>query len=168
MKKSFGLFACFILLVVTLSNNSCQRGPGDMRLTDDSTQYIKYTIAGNAQNFLSASDSFRTVRQNTSTVISAHPMIFTDSASWQYTSFNFSGIAAPGTYTLSPGTFIVTKGIYPQSTFQYNDNGPITITITEFGNTGEYIKGEFTASLRAWTNSAVVAASCEFRVKRTF
>jgi hypothetical protein len=169
MKKPASCFIYLVLFVVAFNGYRCQKDAGGSAgQLDPSDQYIKYTIAGITQNFLTPADSFRTVRQNSTTIIFAHPNNFTDSASWQYTSFNFTGATAPGTYTLSPSTFIVTKGIWPQSNIQYNDGGTITITITEFGNTGEYIAGTFTGPLKAWSNNAIVTGSCEFRVKRTF
>jgi len=168
MKTIIGLCAYLILFVVAFSNYGCQRDAGGMRLTDDSTQYIKYTIAGNSQNFLSPFDSFRTVRRNGEITIFGHPFTMTDSASWQFTAFNITDITAPGAYPLIPRSFVVTKGIPPKYNVQFNDDGPITVTITEFGNMGGYIAGNFTGSLRAWTNSAIVSGSCEFRIKRSF
>jgi len=168
MKKIFQLFACLCLVIVALSTYRCQRNIGDLRVTDDSTQYIRYTVGGITQNFLSPADSFRTVRLNSTTTVFAHPHNFTDSASWQYTSFNFSGVTSPGTYVLDHSSFILTKGIWPGSNFEYNDDPVINITITEFGNTGEFIAGSFTGTLRNHWTSAVVTGSCDFRIKRTF
>ena len=73
-------------------------------------QYINFTIGTIVHNFTSPADSMLVNRQDTTTNIQAFPKTFTDSASWKYTSFNFSGIAAPGIYVLPASTFIVTKG----------------------------------------------------------
>jgi len=127
-------------------------------------QYINYTIAGNVQNFVSPADSFFTSRQNPTTSIQAYPKVFTDSASWQYTSFGFDGITAPGTYTLTPSSLIVTKGFH----LQYNDAGPMTVTITEFGSTGQYISGSFSGTMREFYTNATASGSCNFRVRRNF
>jgi len=127
-------------------------------------QYINYTIAGNVQNFVSPADSFAAYRQNPTTNIQAFPKVFTDSASWQYTSFGFNGVTSPGTYTLTPSSLIVTKGFH----LQYNDAGPMTVTITEFGSTGQYIAGSFSGTMREFYTNATVSGSCNFRVRRNF
>jgi len=126
-------------------------------------QYINYTIGGNAQNFVSPADSFATYRQNPTTTIQAFPKAFTDSASWQYTSFGFDGVTSPGTYALSP-SFIVSKGFH----VEYAASGPITVTITEFGSTGQYISGSFSGTMRERYTAAIVSGSCNFRVRRNF
>jgi len=154
----------------TLNITSGNYATGEIIACGVSTaQYINFIIGGNPQNFISPVDSFNTYRQSTTTNISANSRNFTDSIIWQYTSFNFSGIIAPGTYSLSNNTFIVTKGIYPAAgSREYNLDVATTITITEFGNTGQYIAGSFSGTMRERYTNVLVAGSCTFRVRRGF
>ena len=130
-------------------------------------QYINFTIGTIIHNFTSPADSFLVFRQDTTTSIQAFPTTFTDSASWKYTSFNFSGIAAPGTYVIPSSTFIVTKGNQaPPLSWQYNLTASTTVTITEFGGPGQYIAGSFTGTMRESTTNVTVTGTCNFRVRR--
>ena len=130
-------------------------------------QFINFTIGTIIHNFTPPSDSLVVYRQDTSTNIQAFPKTFTDSASWKYTSFNFSGIAAPGTYFLPSNSFIVTKGTQaPPSSWQYNLTASTTVTITEFGGPGQYIAGSFTGTMRESTTNVTVTGTCNFRVRR--
>jgi hypothetical protein len=132
-------------------------------------EYINFIIGGNPQSFLSPVDSFTTYRQSTTTNISAYSRNYTDSISWQYTSLSFSGVTAPGTYSFGSNTFIVTKGIYPAAgSREYNLDAATTITITEFGNTGQYIAGSFSGTMRERYTNVLVTGTCNFRVRRGF
>jgi len=171
MKRLFRLFVYLLLFSCTICTFSCQRNIDitDSRGTGDSTEFVKFVIAGNAHNFLSPADSFRTTIFNSSINIMAHPHNYTDSAHWKFTSFNFSNISGPGTYALDPGSLLITKGIYPQSDFDYHDWGPVTLTISEFGPTGGIIAGHFSGTLEAWINLNIhLSFTCEFRVVRSF
>jgi hypothetical protein len=138
---------------------------GDLIACGTSTlEYINFTIGGTTQNFIFPVDSFSTFRQNTTTSIVAYPKVFTDSASWQYTSFGFSGNLAPGTYTIDASSFIVTKGFH----LQYNATGPMALTVTDYGGTGQFIAGSFSGTMREFYTNATVSGSCSFRVKRRF
>ena len=128
------------------------------------SQYINFSGGGITINFFPPADSFSTYRQGTTTNIQAYTAVWIDSASYQYTSISFSGIAAPGTYPLNTGTFMVMKGF----NLQYNDNAPITITITEFGGFGQYIAGSFSGSMREFYTSAIITGTYNFRVRRWF
>ena len=130
-------------------------------------QYINFTIGTIIHNFTSPADSFLVFRQDTTTSIQAFPTTFTDSASWKYTSFNFSGIAAPGTYLIPSNIFIVTKGNQaPPLSWQYNLTASTTVTITEFGGPGQYIAGSFIGTMRESTTNVTVTGTCNFRVRR--
>ena len=132
-------------------------------------QYINFIIGGTSHNFQSPVDSFNVYRQSTTTNIQGFRAGVSDSITYRYTSFNFEGITAAGTYTLSPGSLIVTKGISPAvGSWQYNDAGPITITITEFGSTGQYIAGSFSGPMKEFFTNVPVTGTCSFRVKRRF
>ena len=170
MKRLFRLCVYLFLFACVISTFSCQKGANvtDSRVTGDSTQFIKYTIAGTAHNFLSPADSFETSKFNSSINIRANPYHFTDSASWKFTSFNFSNVTGPGTYTLDAASLIITQGIYPQSDIEYHDSGVTTLTITEFGPPGGIIAGHYSGTLFLWAGPGTYSFSCEFRVVRSF
>ncbi|HEU5166111.1 MAG TPA: carboxypeptidase-like regulatory domain-containing protein [Chitinophagaceae bacterium] len=130
-------------------------------------QFINFTIAGSPQNFLPPADSIFTYRQGFSTNIQGF-CIHCDSVNYQYTSFNIDSVTAPGTYSIG-SSFIVTKGIYPAlGSRQYNLQSPGTLTITEFGSTGQYIAGSFSGTMREFYTNATVTGTCNFRVRRGF
>jgi hypothetical protein len=134
-------------------------------------QYINFTIGSIIHNFASPVDSFYVNRQDSISItnIQAFPVTFTDSASWKFTSFNFSGAAAPGTYPLPANSFIVTKGTQaPPLSWQYNLTASTTVTITEFGGPGQYIAGSFTGTMRESTTNVTATGTCNFRVRRRF
>ena len=154
----------------TLNITSGNYATGEIIACGVSTaQYINFIIGGNPHNFQSPVDSFNAYRQNTNTNIQGFRAGVSDSITYRYTSFNFDGITAPGTYTLSPGSLIVTKGIFPAvGSWQYNDAGPIVITITEFGSTGQFIAGSFSGTMKEWFTNVPVTGTCNFRVRRGF
>ena len=171
MKWIFRFGGFLLLFTCIVSTFSCQKNIKviDSRLTGDSVEFVKYTIAGSAHNFLSPADSFRTATYGSSVTVFAHPRYFTDSANWKFTCFNFSNVTGPGTYALDPGSLLVTKGIYPPSDFDYHDIGPVVLTISEFGPTGGIIAGHFSGTLEAWINLNIHRSfTCEFRVVRSF
>ena len=126
-------------------------------------QFITYTIGGTTFNFAPPLDSLTARRRNTDTRIEAFQILF-DSTTYQYTSFNFAGAAAQGTYNMSTGSFIVSKGV--PSTIQYNMEGAISITITEYGNFGQYVSGSFSGNFRNFFTNAVVPGTGSFRIRR--
>jgi hypothetical protein len=131
-------------------------------------QYINYTIGSRILNFVSPADSFLVYRQDTNTTIQAFPKVYTDSASWNWTQFRFSGVAAPGTYLLPANSFYVQKGVTPAAgTWEYSlVSSSITVTITEFGGPGQYIAGSFTGLMRDRATSVTTNGTCNFRVRR--
>jgi len=131
------------------------------------SEFINFIIGGNAHNFVAPADSFNTYRQNTTISISSYPKTYIDSTSWKYTSFNLDGITGPGTYTLNNNSFIVTKGISPAAgSWEYHLTAPVTVTITEYGNVGQYIAGNFSGTMQEFLTNVQVSGSCNFRVYR--
>ena len=124
-------------------------------------QFINFDIGGNAINFLPANDSLTSYRNGNTTIVQAFRQQ-ADSASYQYTSFNFTGPQAPGVYSMSNGSFIVSKGL----SLEYTMEGTINITITEYGNSGEFVTGSFTGNMRERYTNAVVSGTCSFRIRR--
>ena len=126
-------------------------------------QFINYTIAGNAYNFVPSLDSLTAWRNGTTTSINGYRK-GRDSVTYQYTSFNFAGEAIPGTYGMSTNTFIISKGI--PSTIEYKMEGAININITEYGGPGQFVAGSFTGNFRERYTNAVVSGTCSFRIRR--
>ena len=124
-------------------------------------QYINYTIGANVINFNPAEDSMYAFRNSTTTNVNGFKRIF-DSTTYRYTSFTFTGVAVPGAYTMNTSNFIVTKGF----NLQYNIEGTMSVTISEYGNSGEFIAGTFSGNFREFYTNAVVTGTCNFRVKR--
>lgn len=125
------------------------------------TQYINYNLGSTTINFIPPGDSLVLYRSNGGyTQIYAYK-ISSDSASFQNTStsgiLNLTGI---GTYTLD--TFYVSKGY----TKEYRSTGPSTVTITEYGNIGQFIAGSFNGSAKESGTNATVAVICNFRIRR--
>jgi len=168
MKWILRLCGSLLLVALAIDNFSCQKNVTDSRVMGDSVEYVKFTIAGTAHNFLSPDDSFYVVKYNSSINIQAYPHTYTDSASWKFTSFNFSNVSGPGTYSLDSGSLIITKGIYPQSNIEYHDRGPTTLVVTEYGPMGGIIAGHYGGTLVPWIGPGSYGYSCEFRVIRSF
>ena len=62
----------------------------------------------------------------------------------------------------------ITIGDYPYATYAYSDPTPFVTNITEYGEVGQYISGNFTATFNLYQDSpAVHVISCSFRVERT-
>ena len=168
MKRLLHFLTSVLLIVLIFCNYRCQKNPGELRVMDDSTQFVKYVIAGMRFNFLTPDDSISTSLFNSSINVWVFSDIFIDSAHYKFTSFNFSNVTAPGTYLLDAGSLLITRGIYPHSDIDYHDKGPVTVTITEFGPSNGYIAGSYSGTLESWFNNATVTFSCNFRVKRLF
>lgn len=126
-------------------------------------QFINFSIGGNIFNFIPPNDSLTAWRNGSTTNIDAYRQ-GRDSANYQYTSFKLAGNAAPGTYSMSTNTFILSKAI--PSTIEYKMEGAINITITEYGGPGEYVAGSFTGNFRERYSNAVVSGTCSFRIRR--
>ncbi len=152
----------------TLNVSAGNYSAGNISACGISTQqYINYTIGSRILNFVSPTDSLLVFRQDTSTNIQAFPTIFTDSANWNYTSFNFYGVAAPGTYLIPSSSFYVQKGITPApGTWEYALVSSVTVTITEFGGPGQYIAGSFTGLMKDRATQITTNGTCNFRVRR--
>jgi hypothetical protein len=131
-------------------------------------QFINYSFGGKTFSFLPAKDSLEGYRYENTTSINGSRKgrinSSADSANYQYTSFNFTGNEAPGVYTMSTGTFILSKGI-PSST-EYNMEGSISITINEYGSSGQYVAGTFTGNMKERYTNAVVSGTGSFRIRR--
>ena len=119
------------------------------------TEFLNYTFDGVTYS----GDSLQAYQQNL-TYISGF------STSPNYTSFNsnFNGLGI-GTFKLNvnlqsaTGTYITSNNISSAS---------VSVTITEYGNTGQYIAGTFTGNLliSGTTNTKPITGS--FRIKRSF
>ena len=169
-------------VIVTDIQNAQQGNPFSLNVTSgnystgslsacgvSTLQYIYYTIGTRVVNFVSPADSFLTTRHDTTTYVTAFPQVYTDSSSWNYTSFNFHGLAAPGTYLLPANTFYVQKGITPSAgSWEYMLVSSVMVTITEYGGIGQYITGSFSGLMRDHVTQATANGTCTFRLRRWF
>jgi hypothetical protein len=124
-------------------------------------EFIRYTIGAQQVYFIPGADSLMAYRNGTVSNISANHLQ-QDSAVYQYTAFSFSGAAEPGTYSLNIPNSIVTKA----NLFEYKIDGATNVVLTEYGGSGEFIAGSFSANFRERTSNALVAGTCSFRVRR--
>jgi hypothetical protein len=150
-----------ILILILLLGVSCIKNADDPVLRPSSDQYINYTIGGNTINFNLADDSIYCRRIGTDANFAGFKRVF-DSASYRYTSFNIAGFAAPGTYNINKGTFIVTRSF----NLDYNMEGTLSVMISEYGNPGEYVAGTFSGNFREFYTNAVTTGTCSFRIRR--
>ncbi len=131
-------------------------------------QYINYTINGVNTSFTSPADSFYMYvnpQTNPSSInISGQgfrPSGGSTNSIYTFFSFVQSGIAVGGsqsmlnfyTTTVNDSTSIIT---------------PVYVNITEYGNVGEFIGGNFSGNfVGAGPTSTIYTVSCTFRVRRT-
>ena len=128
-------------------------------------QFINCSINGMSDNYTSPTDSFSMYRNPqaipASIVISGQylgPITVS-----RYTSFSFTemGIAVGSTQVL--------QNFYSGNiNDSANISAPINVNITEYGNIGEFIGGNFAGTLvGAAPNNTAYSINCNFRVRRT-
>lgn len=161
MKSSPRFHLPLLLTLVSLLVISCNRNVDNPDLRPNSAQYINYTIGGNTINFNPVDDSVFCRRIGTDANFMGYKKVF-DSASYRYTSFNINSLAAPGTYNINTGSLIVTKSF----NLDYNMEGTLSVTISEYGNPGEYVAGTFSGNFREFYTNALRTGTCSFRIKR--
>lgn len=148
---------------------SCSKSDSENPAVLSTEEYIRYSINGNSNyGFVAPTDKIISgnVLDNpqpppTTLVYGERiPNVF-----GQYGNIKFerTGVVKGGTALL---TFFYTEttGFYPQTTSSAN---PIYINISEYGNIGEYIAGNFSALLVGPPpNNNQYNVTCSFRVKR--
>jgi hypothetical protein len=112
-------------------------------------QFVNYTVAGN--NYLLLANEISVYKDGGLYINGTGP-----NQSF-YISFSFpTTVNAPGTYPLNSLNLT-----------NYQKNGNIDGNITEFGNTNEYIAGNFSGTVKT-ADGATASIVCSFRVKRNF
>jgi len=115
----------------------------------DTNQYIDYTMAGNAYNFVSQSSTIGyDYYSYNSTVTMSASKSYND-----YVNLNISGLTGAGVYTDS---------IYLDNGYA----GLITYNVTAFGPIGSYVQGTFTGPVSSW-NQPPSTLTGSFNVQRT-
>jgi hypothetical protein len=127
-------------------------------------QFMNFTIGDITINFAAPPDSLTGKRNGTTTIISGNSPMQTDTMGYRSGTFKFTGAAAAGSYTIDSSSLFVTKGI--GFTQEYNLNSSATVTITEYGNQGQFIAGTFTATFIHILTNTPIPGTCNFRVKR--
>ncbi len=142
---------------INLAITSGENNLDFVRVCDASTeQYINYTINDTMHvNFSRPADSFRTTRNSTTTNIYA----YRKQGGLLNTSILFSGAASAGDYPLQRvnlmnGNLIVVL------------KDPGSVAVSEYGTSGGYITGGFSAVLRDSVGTNTYNAKVVFRVKR--
>jgi len=158
MKTLLRFHLSIILTPILLLAISCTRNVDNPGLRPSSNEYINYSIGGNTINFNLADDSIFCRRFGSDANFSGFKRVF-DSASYRYTSFNITSIAAPGTYNINTGTFIVTRSF----NLDYLMEGTLSVIISEYG---EYVAGTFSGNFREFYTNRVTTGTCSFRIRR--
>jgi hypothetical protein len=129
-------------------------------------QFINCKVGNDTFSFVPANDTLSSYRhENSITGIGAQRKQINsqiDPVNFQYITFEFDGPAAPGTY--STNFILLFRG--SPSNLEYLIDDPMTITITEYGNPGEFVAGTFTGTMRERFTNNFVSGTCSFRVKR--
>lgn len=161
MKTSLRFHLSIMLPLISLLVISCIKNEGNPASRPASAQYINYSIGGNTINFNLADDSIFCRRNGSEANFMGFKRAF-DSASYRYTSFNISSFAAPGTYNINTGTFIVTRSF----NLDYTMEGTLAVTISEYGGLQEYVAGTFSGNFREFYTNTVTTGTCSFRIRR--
>jgi hypothetical protein len=122
-------------------------------------QYINYVLNGNPIIFAPPADTTFGNRSGTTTAITGYTPQNSGTTAYRYTSFSFSGAAAPGNYSLINLSIYTAPNMYTMS-------GSITTSITEYGNPGQYIAGSFSGNVKDSMGTTIYPITCNFRVKR--
>jgi hypothetical protein len=128
-------------------------------------QFIHFIAGPDTFYFSSPNDSITAGRtSNNQTYIGAQRNQ-QDTINFEWLSMYIQGDESPGTHSIAAfNSLILFRGI--PSRIEYLIDNPINITITEYGGPGEYIAGNFTATMRERFKNVMVSATCNFRVRR--
>jgi hypothetical protein len=124
------------------------------------SQYIIYNLNGTTVTFAPPIDSLRL--RVVSNVLSVQAFSRQQTQDYQSTSFSSTGVTATGTYPIS------NVYVYRGSSVDAMQNGPLNVTISEFGNPGQYVTGSFSGNLKDSIagGSATIPFNANFRIKR--
>ncbi len=123
-------------------------------------EFINYTVNGTAQSYTVLGDSITLSPQNNSIGIWFTHLI--TGGAWGNINFSNAGIAAGSTQNLLSFTC-------PEIPGNSSIGTPITVNITEYGSSGQYLAGNFTGVITgpAPTNTAY-NVTCSFRLRKFF
>lgn len=166
MKKLLCLLLGCTTAVVFFSCSKKNSSPAPVALSTE--EFIRYTINGGNYSFNRPADTLRSSNflnnpqppPTTSVYANRIPESTSDYA---VIHFERTGVSKGSTPTLS---FFYTgiTGLYPQVTSSTN---PVNIIITEYGQVGEYIAGNFSGLFKGPPpNNNQYNVTCNFRVKR--
>jgi hypothetical protein len=125
-------------------------------------QFINYTIVPILLIFLHLFDSLTGYRNGTTTTVYSFSKQ-ADSSNYNYTSFNFTGAATPARTTSVRAHL---SSLRYSVTFEYTMEGPITISITEYGALPSLLPARLPAISGNDIRNVVVSGTCNFRVRR--
>lgn len=163
----------FIILFLTfctsaVSFNSCSKNNSQPAVILSTDEYIKYAINGTNYNFIRPADTlfsgnYLNNPQPPPTTLVSAGRIPNSTVDHAHLHFERTGVIVGSTPILS---YFHTQQIdwYPVIT---TSSTPIRITITEYGNIGQYIAGNFSGIMIAPPPTYFqYTVTCNFRVKR--
>ena len=159
----------FLIALFFLSLVSCQKNHVEEIISTPSLdEYVNYTVNGTAYSFLMPADNIiaDTSAENTTffpgSSVYAQRIPFTNADNANI-SYNKTNIAVGSSQQLALFAVPQTE-IYP---YYANSVNPIFIHITEYGNVGEFIAGNFSGTITGSAPGNIqYDVTCSFRVKR--
>lgn len=120
-------------------------------------EFVNYSINSANYGIMPPSDTLYGNRYDNTTSIAAYSTAQND---YRAIYLGFRGNAAPGTVALD---YVNVSG----GSSNFVKNGTLNVNITEYGQVGEYIAGNFTGTLKDTVNASITApVTLSFRVKR--
>lgn len=148
-----GLMALFFCGILIQAGCSKEDDVTQVTPPPNSDQYITWKI-GNIQGYLaSPSDTLWITSSFGPTVIFGSTP---DNSSIVYA--NFNGITA--------GTFPSYVNIFTGNKYYVSGNSPVQLSINGFGNTGGYVTGSYSGTLKDSTGTGTFSATGSFKLKR--
>jgi hypothetical protein len=171
-------FVSFFLLVVMFMLFSCRKTSTEIQepaqkasVCLTANEYLSYTINGTAYNYTLPSDNFQFIMSTFSTYITNTTYKLKGFNS--LTTNNPTILAFDGENITSGITKPLGQFLCPQFIYGSNTNTSYNVNITEYGNIGEYMSGNFTAVLPGMNNNGTLTGvsynvECCFRIRRVF
>jgi len=125
--------------------------------TNTAARYINFKINSINYTLIPPADSITTYRQSSTTNINAYTL----SAPNRNFYLTFTGTASTGTFPISQLIIYTENGTYVA---QEN----ISVIITEYGNTSQFITGSFNGNVKDSMGTSVFPINANFRVKRDY
>lgn len=119
------------------------------------SQFATFVVNGGTTSYVQPADSLVAFRNGNATSVYLSGI----SSANQDASFTFTGDAAPGVYPVTG--LSITRG-----NTRYTQEGTISVSISEYGITGQFIAGNFSGNVKDNMTNAVVPVTGNFRIKR--